>query len=580
MECAEAARLLGIAWVGVGLYPDPASQDAFRRVAVDLAKLTEPIDFEPGPEELRCRRQPIADLGASLRRLATQAFSHRVAVMRIHPGFSPEHLATFLQLLALDPAALEGIGGLASAVRARDLSGIEVALQTSLVDSAPGAASSDSLAVSMLIRSLEDVLPSAASASYVEKFAEAVESQPEQVAAYLEAFTRLDKPVQEAIITRLMSESARELQELFLGQLAGHELAALGATLGSQAASFLADYVEYSTGHRGVEAEAAVLDPNSLLTFRSEVAARVNSRLRELDVTGFVRGIEMPPKSEWADAAQGTLRGLFKVEQRAEKRQRAARAWHRLVSSAVRRGSFAEALAWYKTGVDLRAADEPAWLAERQQLAGSVIPTLVMATASGSQPARELLDNLAPANPLAVVQALELEELDGKREPIAVDLPVWLGGNLSPVLDSLPAMDRSVGVLLGVVKRTGVDVRGVEAIKARLEDHRPEVRLLALELCGGSLTATELAELLVDASGAVRRHVHRRLAADGSPEATAALAEAMDLASDEERLAIAGALARSNEGVAYLRSLTVGWRSVLTSRGRANRDLVAKVLRR
>ncbi len=580
MECAEAARLLGIAWVGAGLYPDPASQDAFRRVAVELAELTDAIDFEPGPDELRCRREPLADLGPALRRLTASAFAHQVSVIRLHPGFTPEHLATFLKLLALDPAALEGIGGLAAAVRARELVGIEVALQSALSDAGPGvAASSDSLAVSMLLAALGETLPSVGSASYVEQFTEVVDSQPEQIAAYLEAFTRLEVPMQEAIISRLMGESARELQELFLNQLAGHELAALGATLGPQAASFLADYVEYSTGHRGIEAEAAVLDPSSLLTFRTEVAARVNSRLQELDFTGFVRGLEMPPKTEWADAAQETLRGLFLVEDRPDKRERAARAWTRLVSASVRRGSFAEAVGWYETGSALRSTDPGTWEAEHTRLAGSVIPTVALAAAGGLDPARLLLDGLGPADPLAVVTALESEEFDGKREPIVAGVARWLGDDVDVVLRALPSLERAVPAFLAMLKRLRVEVGSDERVRAFLGDHRPEVRLAALDVCGGSMSVRDLAAFLDDPAGQVRRHVHRALAQDASPEAIGALAHALAGASEEERLTIASALAKSTGGVAYLRSLAKGWRASLTATGRANRDLVAKVLR-
>lgn len=580
MECVEAARLLGIAWVGSGLYPDPASQDSFRRVASELATIPEPLDFEPGPEELRCRRVPLGDLGPALRRFTATAFGHRVSVIRLHPGFSPEHLAIFLQLVAVDPVALDRLGGLSAAVRGRDLVGIEVALQTSLVESSPSVASSDALAVSLLLRDFAEVPPDLGSSTYVEQFADVVEHNPELVANYLEAFTRLDKAVQEAIIARLMGESARELQEIFLNQLAGHELAELGSSLGPQAASFLSDYVEYSTGHRGIEAESAVLDPDSLLTFRTQVAARVNSRLQELDVTGFSRTIEMPPKSEWTDAAQEVLRGLFAVERRPDKVERAARAWGRLVVSAVRRGSFAEGLGWYLTGAGLRDVDELAWMSEHERIADATIPSLVVGSGSGSQPGLDLLGRLAPGHGSAVVMALEPEEMEGKREAVSAHLLTWLGGDVGPLLDTLPVLDRAVPNVLGLLGRSGVDVGSDERVQDLTRAPRAEVRLLALELCIEALAIEQLGTLLSDAAGQVRRQAYRKLASDGSRRAIAMLAEALGSASDEERLAIASALAHSTEGIAYLRSLATGWHARLTARGRADRALVAKVLRR
>ena len=88
LERAEAARLLGAAWVGAGLYPEPAKQDAFRRVAEELAQTDRPIDFEPLPGALHCNGEPIPKLGASLQRFSDAVFSHGVAVVRVHPGFS------------------------------------------------------------------------------------------------------------------------------------------------------------------------------------------------------------------------------------------------------------------------------------------------------------------------------------------------------------------------------------------------------------------------------------------------------------------------------------------------------------
>lgn len=580
MECAEAARLLGIAWVGSGLYPDPASQDSFRRVATELATISEPLDFEPGPEELRCRRIPLGDLGPALRRFTATAFAHRVSVIRLHPGFSPEHLAIFLQLVAVDPSALDRIGGLAAAIRGRDLEGIEVALQSSLVESSPSVASSDALAVSMLLRDFAEVPPDLGSSTYVDQFTDVVENNPELVANYLEAFTRLEKPVQEAIIARLMGESARELQEIFLNQLAGHELAELGSSLGPQAASFLSDYVEYSTGHRGVEAESAVLDPDSLLTFRTQVAARVNSRLQELDVTGFSRTFEMPPMAEWSLAAQEVLRGLFAVEQRPDKLERAARAWGRLVIGAIRRGSFAEGLGWYLSGSGLRDVSDQVWRSEHDRIADAAIPNVVLGAASGGEPSLELLGWLAPGHGAAVVMAMEPEEMEGKREVIASNLMSWLDGDVEPLLDALPALDRSVPTVLAVLGRSGADVGSDERVRALTKAPRAEVRLLALELCIDSLPFEELGPLLTDAAGQVRRQAYRRLAAEGSRQSIDMLAKALESASDEERLAIASALARSTEGISYLRSLASGWRTKLTARGRADQALVSKVLRR
>ncbi|NND85656.1 MAG: hypothetical protein HKN46_10960, partial [Acidimicrobiia bacterium] len=92
LDRSEAARLLGAAWVGAGLYPEPARQEAFRRVAEELAQTPRPIDFEPLPGALHCDGEPVPKVGAALHRFADAAFAHGVAVVRIHPGLTPEDL--------------------------------------------------------------------------------------------------------------------------------------------------------------------------------------------------------------------------------------------------------------------------------------------------------------------------------------------------------------------------------------------------------------------------------------------------------------------------------------------------------
>ena len=179
-----------------------------------------------------------------------------------------------------------------------------------------------------------------------------------------------------------------------------------------------------------------------------------------------------------------------------------------------------------------------------------------------------------------MVNALEQEELDGRRDVLGDALAASLQGDVEPLLGGLSTLDRAIPALMLALRKSGVDVGADGRVRDRLSDPRPEVRLLAIELCGRALAPEELAAFLEDSSGQVRRQVLRLLSIDASPEAVGAMAGALMSATGEEKVAIASALTRSTDGAAFLRSLRSGWRAVLTSEGRANRALVDKVLRR
>lgn len=580
LSAAEAARLLGIAWVGSGLYPDPGSQDSFRRVAANLAATPSPIDIQPLPEDLLCNGESVGDLGGALQRFTAAAFRHEVALIRIHPGVDPHDLAQFLQLVAVEPAALSGVGGLGGAVRARDVRGIEVSHSQLLATGTRSEASGVEVDVGLLVSRLLETLPSESSNVFVDEFASVVEHRPDAVSGYLEAFTRLDSATQEAIILRLMEESRDELQQLFLDQLSGHDLALLRSTLSPRTAHFLSEYVGYADGDRQLDAESAVLDPESLLTFRSEVAGRIEARLAELEFSQVARTVEMPGKASWAPSAQEAMRGLFLVEQRGERVDRAIRAWSRLLGASIQRGSFAEAAGWIESGQPLALRHGSVFEAEMTDVARRAVAPLLRSVNAGNDSAKGLLDRFGPLAPTEVASALAELTDDAARKWVATRLPVWLDGRAEPLLAALESIE-AVPVLLEELSRLGVDLAGDDRIVALLDDERPSVRNKVLAMIGPTLSLGTLSDLLDDESPEVRMRAYRTLAAHADRvKAFPTLAAVLMAAPPTEQVSLASLIAQTSEGQDFLRSRGGGLRGLLTPEGRKYRELAGKVLRR
>ncbi|NND85658.1 MAG: hypothetical protein HKN46_10970 [Acidimicrobiia bacterium] len=577
---SEAARLLGIAWVGSGLYPDPGSQESFRRVAEQLAATPAPLDFQPMPTDLLCNGESIGELGGALHRFTDAAFRHDVSIIRILPGVDPYDLAQFLQLVAVEPAALAGVGGLGGAVRARDVRGIEVGHSQLLTAGERADAASPGVEVDLLVARLLETLPSESSAVFLEELASMVEEQPTSVAAYLDAFTRLDEATQEAIILRLMEDSESGLQDTFLGQLSGHDLAGLQTTLSPRTAEFLSDYAGYADGARQLDAEAALLDPESLLTFRSEVAGRIEERLSELELTEAVKTVDMPGKASWTPAVQETMRGMFLVEDRGDRVDRAIRAWSRLLGASIQRGSFAEAVGWIEAGAPLAEQHPSVFDGEIEGVAERGIASLFSSVNAGNDSAKVLLDRFGP---LAIEEACRL--LGELTEPparkwVSSRLPVWLDGEIEPLLAALESHE-AVPVLLGEISKLDLDLSGERRIADLLHDDRATVRRKVLEMVGTSLPIDTLGGLLDDPSSDVRMLSFRAMSVHAERErALPKLAEVLQAAPANEQVALASLMTQTTEGQSFVRSRGSGLRAYLTADGRRWRELAGQVLRR
>lgn len=574
LEPAEAVRLLGAAWVGAGLYPDPARQEAFRRVAEELSATHHPIDFEALPGALHCDGQPIAKLGAALHRFSDAAFAHGVAVVRVHPGFTPEDLGAFLQLLLAPADELTDLGGVLGAVRAKGLKRIDVVPHSELVIHA-GGASSDGTDVGEITDRYTAGSVAGDPHGFVTDLVESIETRPSSAVAFLEAFTRLEPDAQSAVVVRLDQVGGEAVLDLMLQQLATPEVARLSMSMTGEAIQVLFGRLAGRSDDRATHFRLVLDDPGSMLDFTDRVAPEIASRLVDMEGAGFER-LEMPPLDEIATSAQGTLRALFHLAPDREGLVDPAQVWRRMILSSVERGRIPEAAGWLREGAALAARDVGLWESEIAEVAGSAIGDVAAAAGKGDSQALWMLDELGPSNPAALVHAIDAEPDQQQRTMLAERLVGWLDGDPEPILVALPMLHRGVPQVLTALRRTGADVGRDPRLVPMLDDSRSTVRQRTLELVGPHLSIDQLGDLLADPAPQVRRIALTLLSERGSEASVARLGRMLESASTEEQAVVVAALGRSAAGTRYLKDLAADWKAFLTADGRTLRRLIER----
>lgn len=576
LDRAEAARLLGAAWVGAGLYPEPSRQEAFRRVAEELAETDRPIDFEPLPGALHCNGEPIPKVGAALHRFSDAAFAHGIAVVRVHPGCTPDDLGAFLQLLLAPAEDLEALGGVAGAARAKGLHRIDAVPHSQLVIHAGGGGMEGTDVGEITDRH------SAGSVAgnpdgFVEDLVESVAVRPSSAVAFLEAFTRLEPDDQTAVVLRLRDVEGDAVLDLLLQQLAALEVARLSTTLDREAIQVLFGRLAGRDDPRAHDLRTVLDDPGSMLDFEERVAPELAGRLLEVEEHPIGR-LEMPPRSEVATSAQGTLRALFHLAVDRDGLVDPARIWRRMILSALEQGRVAEAAGWLREGAALAARDVGLWEVELAEVAGAAMADVASAASGGDGAAVWMLDELGPANPAALVAAIDSEPDQQQRTRLAERLVDWLDGDPEPILSALPVLNRGLPQVLTVLRKTDAEVGTDPRLLALLDDSRSTVRLRTMELVAEHLSVEQLGDLLSDQAPQVRRIALTVLSERGTADSVARLGRMLESASAEEQAVVVAALGRSDAGRQYLKELAADWKAFLTADGRTLRRLIERAL--
>ena len=187
-----------------------------------------------------------------------------------------------------------------------------------------------------------------------------------------------------------------------------------------------------------------------------------------------------------------------------------------------------------------------------------------------------MLDELGPANPAALVHALDREPDQQQRTVLAERLVEWLGGDPEPILSALPTLNRALPQMLTVLRKSGADVGSDPRLVPMLEDSRSTVRLRTLELIGPHLTVDRLGDLLADPAPQVRRSALTLLSERGTEDSVARLGRLLESASSEEQAVVVAALSRTGAGKRYLHDLTADWKAFLTADGRNLRRLIER----
>ncbi|NND85303.1 MAG: hypothetical protein HKN46_09170 [Acidimicrobiia bacterium] len=399
--------------------------------------------------------------------------------------------------------------------------------------------------------------------------------RPLSTVAFLEAFTRLEPEAQTAVILRLDEIRGNAVLDLMLQQLASPEVARLSTTIDRDAIQVLFGRLSGRDDTRAVELRAVLDDPGSMLDFADRVAPEIVSRLVELEHNPSER-LEMPPLDEVAVSAQGTLRALFHLAVDGQALFDPAQIWRRMILSAVERGRIPEAAGWLREGAALAARDVGLWESEVAEVAGAAVRDVAAAAGRGDEQALWMLDELGPANPVALVHAVDVEPDMAQRTLLAERLVEWLEGNAEPILSALPVLNRGLPQVLTVLRKSGADVGRDPRLLPMLEDSRSTVRQRTLELVGPHLSADQLGDLLTDPAPQIRRIALTHLSERGSKDSVARLGRMLEYASSEEQAVVVAALGRSAAGKEYLKELTVDWRAFLTADGRTLRRLIER----
>lgn len=614
---SEAVTALTGAWTTATLYADAVNRPPFVQA---VERLTE---WRGGGFDVRpsgfFRSGELLDGSEASVRLAATLSAHGVEWIGLDDELTPAALAAFFRLVALSPDVVEDEGGLETMVGAADLAGITVRLRM-LLGADPGwfdldddgdhddtvtIDASGAISFDLVTRAPMDADPvvtpdepeatdvTPTEPSSVDDAAATPTAQPstevpllgmldavvdhddpeERTEALLELidqFAELDARDRADLVARVLVVADHDARDLFLDQLAPHDVAALIADLDDDARPALTAYVASVTGARREELGEAIGDPASVLDFRTRVAATVQERLDGIRATPFgqVAGLGVDRRG-WLAAATATLAHVAVHETHPDDLLRLGEAWRELVSAALRAHDDREAADWYRAVADLDPL--PAGLADVVATVPSPdeIEALVARRADHQAAATAFIDDLLDRDAERVLGVLA-DDTDHVRQLAAAD-PDALVAALGQAPD--PA------VIIGALRAAGFrgnDPRLVELV----DSDRFAARADLLELVGPSLGVERLGRLLVDPDPAVRRSAAEWLQRGRTPAGARLLYERFSDESldDDEREALARHLAKLSDGIPLLEALVNRPGLLLSQAGRRTRSIAKAAL--
>ena len=568
VRACAVVEALSAAWTVYNLYPDPASQGAFRRVADSLRQAIgdRELSLEVGPAGFLVDGEEVAVGRGAAERLVKQCFVHNMEVLAFSGKPSDADIVTFLSVLAEDEEDLREAGGIGVILTKQGVSCFAVVTRSLLSsfgepveaverDAGVRALMTEGADPEQFARRLLDEtegdrerLKKVFHDRYRDVLSRVVENdvagRETVVTVFVDAFFYFDENSQVSVLDGFLAGQDDRLDRVFLDQFAGNELALLAPHLDSRGFSLLLDYARIATDQTGKRPEdllGLLESPEPVRSARELVAARVQGRLSDLEgqlpqrqALASLRN-QFPDPSRYFYETLDTFRGLLAVEERDDRFRRLMRVLTGKISASIRRGRYRRAELWLRAAVDHPTYPEhrAAEVTEAISQAGApdVLEALIgkVADDDGADSAERLLSILAPSHVDALIDIMSVEEDRARRRTLLDVLGREStrdpGRVIARLDDGRWFLVRNLAVVLG---RSG-NTECVGAVRRLLlhEDHRVRVEALRslTSLDSGSVEYFRAA--LVDPHESVRQAAIAMLGVRGSGEADSLLIGAL-----------------------------------------------------
>ena len=567
-RASSVVEALSAAWTVFNLYPDPASQGAFQRVADSLRQAIgdRELSLEIGPGGFLIGGEDVPVERDAAERLVKQCFVHNMEVLGFSGKPSDADIVTFLRVLSKDEEDLHAAGEI-GAVLAKEGVACFAAVTRALLNTVigpvetverdagvqavmAGAADPEAFARDLVEEAGGDreMLSRVFHERYRDTFARVDENdvagRETIVTAFVDAFFYFDEGSQVAVVGGFLTGHEDRIDRVFLDQFAGNDLAALAPRLDSRGFSLLLDYARIATDQsdkRPEELLSLLESPGSVRSPRELVAARVQERMADLEGELPQRQAFASLRTQFPDPAKyfyetlDTFRGLLAVEERDDRFRRLMRVLTGKISASIRRGRYRRAELWLRAAVDHptypveRAAEVADAIA--QAGASDVLDALVARQADDDEsgPAKRLLSILAPSHIDELVDMMAAEEDRARRRAFLDVLGREAARDPRRLIERLDDQRWFVVRNLAVVLGRSGNTTCVPALRRLLshDDHRVRVEVLRSLSSLDTGNVDYFSEALGDTHETVRQSAIAMLGVRGTGESDSLLIGAL-----------------------------------------------------